>query len=215
MGKKVKIDIQSNDFEKQLKKAINRAIKTAANDKIAPEVRKKLEKKTKIMMRNSFKPNNNVELSKNKDAIASLNREKKHLISTLSSDIFIKSSPFSEEDNKFYVYNFTEPNDPIWKSRKEGPDLLVNWIVNGKMVVHPALTKYRGKYINDDIKEENENSATDVKSWDEYVDKYRFDKVPFVDATINELKKPAFRKFVKNSIIESIDDELGKILKNK
>lgn len=80
------------------------------------------------------------------------------------------------------VFNFTAPNDPLWKKKRnitsQEPLIFTEWLAEGSLVIHPALTDFKGKNVN-----------SDNYNWEQYINDYRFEATPFIDEAQKELNE--------------------------
>lgn len=217
MGKKSKIDVAA--FEKQLKAVAEQAIQDTITDEVIPNVKHRLSKKTKHELQD-MTPKSNAVLSTDPEAISGYINTKKGVRRVLSSESYIKNTALKKNSNdwEFTVFFDVAPDDPIWKwnngdANSVGSDgeLFAQWMVDGKLVVHPALSQYRGKIINGTNYENPYFDVTeDNYTWQKYVKDYSFKQIPFVDHTIKELNKD--KNFI-NDIQKSISNKISKGLK--
>lgn len=184
MGKTVKI----NELDKKLYKAIRKAIDKKAAKEIVPLVKK------------VYKTHAKKDLAKMKAKSTAVGVDNE-AISSMGNKIGSKLSAYAEntipKDGEFIVFNKLEPNNPLW-GQIESPaplgDIFAEWIVDGDLVIHPSLTQYSGKKIDD---------------WKEYTKNYHIEAMPFIDKAIEEIYEKHWEKItevVQNAIV----DELSK-----
>ena len=205
MGRKINTAKQAAKLEKALKAGL----KKAAEEKIAPMVKEELKKKTKSKMKTDFKPNQDIGKAENNKARRQLSGQKDKLTKTLTSDFWIENTPLMQSGDRSYIIirNTAKPNDPLWNRNNSEDTTLTDWIVNGKMVIHPALTNYRGKYVDDAIID------PDVSDWDDYVQKYRFKPVDFIKITKKEIRSKKYKERMAKDIRNAMQEEINKVFK--
>ena len=165
-------------------------------------------------------PKSNAVLSTDPEGISGYINTKKGVRRVLSSESYIKNTALKKKSNdwEFTVFFDVAPDDPIWEwnngdANSVGSDgeLFAQWMVDGKLVVHPALSQYRGKILNGTNFENPYYDVTeDNYTWQKYVKDYSFKQIPFVDHTIKELNKD--KNFI-NDIQKSISNKISKGLK--
>lgn len=182
MGKTIK----ASELDKKLFKAVRKAVDKKAAKEIAPivkEVYKKHAKKDLAGMKAK-----STAKGVNNNALA---EEAKHISRQIASYV----SNTIPENGRFVVFNSLPPDGPLWgkiNSSEVPGNVFAEWLVDGGLVIHPALTKYRGAYID---------------NWQEYTRDYRFDPEPFIDNAIEEIKTKHWKRIteiVKNAIIEEL-----------
>lgn len=191
MGKAIKID----GLDKKLLKAVKKAVDKKAAKEIVPIVKQ------------AYKEGADYQFKKTKaksSAVKANNDAVKNAIENISHSI--QKSPQNTEpvDGSFIVFNGVEPQDPLWgeiHSSEPLYDVFAKWVVNGDLVIHPALTDYKNKNVNDDI------------GWDNYVKDYRIKAAPFIDEAEKRLhRKKNWNKVVK-IVQDTVMDEVKKSLK--
>ena len=225
MGKKKKFD--AKDFEKQLKKAAQEAIQETLEEDVIPKIKKRLSKNVK---ESQFEPRSGVELATDPDAIDKYVATKRGIKKAFSSTANMENTPFVNRENSWNstLYYTVPASEPIWSWNAQrsssgnivsddselvydSDKLLAQWVVDGKLVIHPALSKYRGQILDgSDFNNLYFQVTDDNMTWKQYVKKYTFKQNPFVDRTIRELNKD--KNFV-NDIQTAISEKVSKKMK--
>lgn len=219
MGKKNRFN--AKEFEKQLRKAAETAIEDTVKNEVIPKVKKTLSKKAKIELQDMAPKSSKAVLSSNPNAITKYNDTKKSIRRTMSSESYILNTDLEKNSNnwEFTVYFNIAPNDPLWDWQNgnasavaNNGELFAQWLVDGKLVIHPALSQYRGKILDGTNFENPYFDVIDENySWQQYVKDYSFKQIPFVDHTIKELNKDKnFLNDIQKSICNKINKELKK-----
>ena len=228
MARKVKLNVK--DFEKLITEVAEKACKRAVEERIAPAVKERLRAKARHEVGNlePKKPDNIV----NKDKIT---KQKKALKNTLQSDSYIKISEVTKSSggsgtdsyNFSVFYDGATPNTPLWNwnngdvsSVDTNGELLAQWIVDGKLVIHPALTIYKGQtLLGSDFNNPFFPVTDDDYTWKKYVQQNKYKPMPYVDHVIRDLVKNKsdsnykpgvkFSDEIRDAIIEMMNDELN------
>lgn len=190
MGKNIQID----DLEKELQKAVKRAVNKKAKEKIIPLVKKVYKKHAeddlvKIKAKNTAKKVKEQEIKDEAFAIAD----------AMSYDKYIQSS--ESINGQFRVYNNTPPQEPLWGEVRSTDELIfTRWIVDGNIMIHPAMTQYKKVDINT-VKDYN---------WKKYKLDYRLTGKTFVDAAIKDINKN-YQDEIAKLVTEAVVEEITKI----
>lgn len=217
---KAKIQFNEKEFEKKLRAAAETAIESTIKNEVIPIVKDKLSKKAKNELQN-ISPSSRAVLSSDPKAIKKYNDTKKGIKRTMSSESYINNTDLTKNVNSWEstIYYNVAPDEPIWKwnngsanSVAENGELFAQWIVDGKLVIHPALSQYRGKIMDGtDFQNPYFDVIDENYSWNQYKRNYSFKQIPFVDHTMKELNKDKnFISDVQKCICDKINKELKK-----
>ena len=185
MGKTVKI----NELDKKLYKTIRKAIDKKAAKEIVPLVKKVYKNHAKKDLAKMKAKSTSVGVDN--DAISSMGNK-------IGSKMAANVTNTIPKNGEFIVFNKLEPDNPLWGNiTSPAPlgDVFAEWIVDGDLVIHPALTQYCGKNIED---------------WKKYVEDYRVEAVPFIDNTIERIYQKKNWSRITNIVRNAIVKELSK-----
>ena len=218
MGRKLKIDTAA--FEKKLRAVAEQAIQNTMKDEVIPKVKKKLSNKAKQELKNMAPKSSNAVLSADPEASKGYKKTTEGVRRVLSSESYIKSTDLQKNANSwnFETYYNVAPNDPLWNwnngdanSISDNGELFAQWMVDGKLVIHPALSQYRGKILDgSNFNNPNYNAVEDEYTWQRYIKDYSFKQTPYVDHAIKELQKD---KTFMSDIQKSISQKISKGMK--
>lgn len=216
---KPKIKFDKKAFENKIKKAAQEAIDETVKEDVIPKVKNALSQKASTSLAR-LTPNSGVKLSSEEDAVRKYGDTKKGIRRNLSSEAYIKNSDLKQSGNKwsFVVFYDIPSSDPLWDwhngdvgSVSDNGELFAQWIVDGKLVIHPALSQYRGQILNGSKYENPYFGAVESGyTWQRYVQNYTFQQVPFVDSVIKDLNKKEFRNDINSGISKRLNKKLKK-----
>lgn len=228
MGKKkINLDINTKEFEKRVRKAAKLAIDDVINnpnDGVIKTVKTKLQTAAKREL-GDMSLRSKAQIAPNIDAIQKFEDTKKHVKKNLSSERYIINTP-PENDGKTWSFTIkydVPPDKPMWdwkngdvNSVTSNGELLAQWVVDGKLLLHPSISIYRG-YVMNASSFNNPNfyrlgeSEFDPEpiTWNQYTQTYTFKQINYVDHVIKELKK---KEYVK-SVTDSVNDKMNKYMK--
>lgn len=194
-------DAMRNDIEPIVKEVYKERAKTLKDLEPSKRAKQADSKHIKEMAANNKGIENNIKDSNDKR----IKRTAKKIANRMSDDKYVTSSdkylaPEFAENGAFSVYN-DKPLESIWLDPKadQGDELsFTRLIVEGNILIHPALTSYRNQ------------GRMDKEEWEEYRKYYRFAKRNFVNQAMHDLEKNYKGKF-EEMIAERLFDEYNKI----
>lgn len=184
------------DLQKMMKTAVKKALK----EDIEPAVKEVYKKHAETLK--DIKPGKNAEEVTNAAAKKAQKKTAKHIARRMSDEKYIVSSdkylaPEFKDTGAFSVYN-DKPLETLmgWQDPYSGQTDELSFtrlVVDGNILIHPALTDHRNK------------ERMDEKQWATYRENNRFEKQAFINRAMHDLKqnyKDEFQEMIAKRLLE-------------